>query len=120
MAGGGYRIVTELYLPDGGDSASLVAWPAQMTMEWTLPDNDPSVHLQFQWFGKPANRLLEALWLSLVPLITDTDGWRLDKEDQSVAPRDVVSHGWAQPARGHARGVLSNVSLVLAEPDKGL
>ena len=90
---GGYRIVTELHLPDAGESAGLVAWPERMTMEWTLPDDDPSVHLQFQWFGKPANRLPEALWLSFVPVITDTDGWRLDKADQPVAPRDVVSHG---------------------------
>ena len=90
---GGYRIVTELHLPGAGDAAGLVAWPARMTMEWTLPDDDPSVHLQFQWFGKPASRLPEALWLSFVPPVTDAGGWRLDKADQPVAPRDVVSRG---------------------------
>jgi hypothetical protein len=62
-------------------------------MELTLPDADPSVHLQFQWFGKAPNRLPEALWLSFAPVAPDVGGWRLEKVGQPVAPQDVVSHG---------------------------
>ncbi len=89
----GYRIVTYLHMPEPGDAAGLVAWPKQMTMEWTLPDNDPSVHLQFQWFGKAANRLPEAMWLSFMPIAPDTTAWRLDKSGEPVAPQEIVSRG---------------------------
>lgn len=89
----GYRIVTDLHLPEAGASAGLVAWPERLVMEMTLPDDDPAVFLELQWFGKAASRLPEAMWLSFQPVAPDTDGWRLDKIDQPVDPRDVVSHG---------------------------
>ncbi len=100
----GYRVVTELHMPDAGAAAELVAWPEQITMEWTLPDNNPSAHLQLQWFGKAANRLPEAMWLSFAPVAPDMDGWRLDKSGQPVAPQDVVSHG-ARSLHAVTRGV---------------
>ncbi len=89
----GVRLVSELAMPEAGDAAPFVAWPRQMVMELTLPDDDPAVHLQFQWFGKEANRLPEALWLSFQPVAANTDGWRLDKAGQPVNPLDVVSRG---------------------------
>jgi hypothetical protein len=89
----GWRIVAELAMPEAGEAAPFVAWPHQMTMELTLPDDDPAVHLQLQWFGKTANRLPEALWLSFQPLAANGDGWRLDKAGQPVNPHDVVSRG---------------------------
>ena len=88
----GHRIVTELSMQKSGNSA-LTAWPEQMMLEMTLPDDDAVVHLDFQWFGKAANRLPEALWLSFQPAAPVADGWRLDKSGHAVAPHDVVSRG---------------------------
>ena len=89
----GWRIVSTLEMPPAGESAPFVAWPRQIVMELTLPDDDPAVYLQFQWFGKTANRLPEALWLSFQPLAANADGWRLDKAGQPINPHDVVSRG---------------------------
>jgi len=86
----GHRVVTELHMPK---NTPLTAWPGQMTMELILPDAEPVVQLEFQWFGKAANRLPEALWLSFQPLAPDVSGWRLDKSGQAVAPQEVISRG---------------------------
>jgi len=88
----GHRIVTEMFLPEVR-SVALTAWPQRLTLEMTLPDDDPAVHLDFQWLGKAANRLPEALWLSFQPVAPVMEGWRLDKSGHPVAPRDVVSGG---------------------------
>ncbi len=89
----GERVVSTFTMPDPGASAPDVAWPERLTMTLTLPDDDPAMHLNLQWFGKAANRLPEALWLSFVPLAEAPDGWRFDKSGQAVNPRDVVSKG---------------------------
>lgn len=88
----GHRIVTEMFLPEPCSDA-LTAWPQRLTLEMTLLDDDPAVHLDFQWFGKAANRLPEALWLSFQPAAPVVEGWRLDKCGHPVAPRDVISGG---------------------------
>ena len=79
------------------DSDSLqsgrVAWPHKMYLEILLLDAQPTIEINFSWYGKPANRLPEALWLTFQPYGTTTQGWALDKLGQSVSPTDIVPGG---------------------------
>jgi len=62
-------------------------------MEIRLPAAEPAVHITFQCFNKPANRLAEAMWLSFSPDAPDGEGWLLDKVDRPVSPHDVIADG---------------------------
>jgi len=70
-----------------------VAWPSRMYLELLLPEREPAVHIAFSWFGKAANRLPEALWLSFIPDAPDPRAWMLEKVDRPVSPFDVVAGG---------------------------
>lgn len=99
----GTRIVTALHLPDAGAAAPYVAWPEHLWLTLTLPDDTPEVQMDFQWFGKAANRLPESLWLSFSPVAPDPEGWRLDKAGRAINPREVVRNG-GRGQHGVARG----------------
>ena len=64
-----------------------------MYLELALPDAEPVVELRFSWFGKAANRMPEALWLSFQPSAADSRAWRLGKSGGLVSPFDVVTGG---------------------------
>ena len=64
-----------------------------MYLEVDLPDADPSVEIRFSWFGKTANRMPEALWLSFQPAVANPRGWTLGKSGGPVSPFDVVTGG---------------------------
>ena len=91
---GGQRVVALLHIADSeAERSGLVAWPQNMYLEALLPDAEPAVHLNFLWFGKAANRLPEAMWLSFIPQAPDPQGWMLEKVDRPVSPFDVVRGG---------------------------
>ena len=58
--------------------------------ELTLPDAEPIVEISFSWFGKPANRMPEALWLTFQPAFSDP----LARPQRTFRPkrRDVFRH----------------------------
>jgi Domain of unknown function (DUF5054) len=90
----GHRILAQLEIYDGKvEKPATVAWPQKMFLELTLPDAEPVVEIAFSWFGKAANRMPEALWLSFQPVTSDARGWLLDKSGGSVSPFDVVTGG---------------------------
>jgi Domain of unknown function (DUF5054) len=90
----GYRVVTQLKIADGANERSgLVAWPQNMYLEVLLPDHEPLVHVNFSWFGKKANRLPEALWLTFQPNTPEMRNWKLEKVDRAISPFDVVRGG---------------------------
>jgi hypothetical protein len=62
-------------------------------LEFIQPDSAPVLLLNLSWFGKPANRLPEAAWLSFRANLPDPRGWTLDKVDRPVSPLDVVAGG---------------------------
>jgi hypothetical protein len=97
MQGGsasGHRILAQLTIDDAESQKSgRVAWPQRMYLELNLPDAEPAVEIGFFWFGKAANRMPEALWLSFSPAASDPHGWLLDKSGGSVSPFDVVTGG---------------------------
>jgi len=90
----GHRILARLKIEDAeGEKSGRTAWPEKMYLELHLPDAEPAVEIRFSWFGKTANRMPEALWLSFQPLASDTRGWLLDKAGSSISPFDVVTGG---------------------------
>jgi hypothetical protein len=91
---GEHRILAHLMIDDAAaDKAGRVAWPKKMYLELTLPDAEPIVDIAFSWFGKAANRMPEALWLSFQPPAADPHGWLLDKSGGAISPLDVVTGG---------------------------
>ncbi|MGA2610867.1 MAG: DUF5054 domain-containing protein [Terriglobia bacterium] len=90
----GHRIVAQLQIADTeAERSGLVAWPQKMYLELLLADAEPAVQVNFLWFGKSANRLPEAMWLSFLPQMPDPQGWMLEKVDRLVSPFDVVRGG---------------------------
>jgi Domain of unknown function (DUF5054) len=91
---GGHRIVAQLAIDDAqAAKAGVTAWPKKMYLELLLPDAEPVVEVRFSWFGKAANRMPEALWLSFQPAVSDPRGWTLDKSGGAVSPFEVVTGG---------------------------
>ncbi len=90
----GHRILAHLEIHDGeAQKSGRTAWPQKMYLELLLPDAEPVVEIRFSWFGKAANRMPEALWLSFQPAVSDDRGWLLDKSGSSISPFDVVTGG---------------------------
>jgi Domain of unknown function (DUF5054) len=91
---GGHRILAHLRIDDSAAVKSgVTAWPEKMYLEIDLPDAEPVVDLRFSWFGKAANRMPEALWLSFQPAASDPHRWQLNKSGSDVSPFDVVAGG---------------------------
>jgi hypothetical protein len=87
----GERILVELALP--AEATERYGCPARATLEIELPDDEPAIYFDLQWFEKPASRLPEALWLSFMPCDTVAKGWALEKMGQKIAPLEVVRDG---------------------------
>jgi hypothetical protein len=88
----GYHVFLDLAMPE--ECSTVYGCPRRLTTELVLPHAEPRVHLIAQWFGKPASRLPEALWLSFNPASTFAQGdWRLDKMGQLISPLEVVRNG---------------------------
>lgn len=90
----GQRIVARLEVRDAAaEKSGTVAWPRTMYLALFLPDGEPTVEIDFSWFGKPANRMPEALWLSFQPVALEQRGWTLHKSGSRISPLDVVAGG---------------------------
>ncbi|MFQ3565814.1 MAG: DUF5054 domain-containing protein [Aggregatilineales bacterium] len=76
--------------------------PMHFELRYALPLQERRIEIDLQWFGKIAQRLPEAYWLSFVPRLAHPQRWRLEKLGRLIDPCDVVSCG----ARGlHAVGL---------------
>ncbi|MGH9543587.1 MAG: DUF5054 domain-containing protein [Terriglobales bacterium] len=90
----GHRLLASLEIRDQEALRSgRASFPKKMYLELLLPDAEPALHLNFYWFGKPATRLPEALWLTFNPIVPDQRGWTMDKAGEQVSPFDVVAAG---------------------------
>lgn len=90
----GHRVTAAMQVPAAeGSIVDLTSWPERMSLEIWLPNDEPAVHITFQCFGKRANRLPEAMWLSFSPDAPDTNGWTFEKIDQLISPLDVIANG---------------------------
>jgi hypothetical protein len=90
----GQRVFARLEIHDSeAGKTGAVAWPETMYVSLSLPDAEPAVDIDFSWFGKKANRMPEALWLTFQPLTREAHGWTLDKSGSRVSPFEVVTGG---------------------------
>lgn len=86
------RVLVQLDL--GSQAADAVtAWPQKVFLQIDFPYDAPILNLDLSWFGKRANRMPEAFWLTFQPEVGEQDKWRLSKLEQTVSPFDVVSGG---------------------------
>lgn len=92
--------VTAVVQPDAARLIFTLAWPdaarqfgapAAAYLDYTL--TAASLDLTYSWFGKPANRIAEAFWLTFQPRTGDTADWRFEKIGRLIDPTDVVSRG---------------------------
>jgi hypothetical protein len=89
-----HRIVIQTQFADEEALRSgRAAFPRKVWMELRLPKTRMEMDINVSWFGKPATRLPEALWLSFNPIVADPKGWRLEKSGEPVDPFDVVASG---------------------------
>ena len=88
------RVLAQLKI-DGerGEQSGLTAWPSSMYLEVLLPKSEPVVDVNFYCFGKIANRLPEALWLTFRPDAPQPNSWMLEKSDRRVSPFAIVRGG---------------------------
>ncbi len=101
-----HRMVAHLEIDNGGHPAPAVtAWPAGLFLELILPKASPLLHCNLTWFGKRANRLPEAMWLTFNPATLQAQNWVLSKLEAAVSPMDVISGG-----NRHMHAVLGPIS----------
>ena len=86
------KLIAQLGI-DGPANDDSTAYPRELWLTFALPEREATVEVTFAWFGKDANRLPEALWLTFQPIAPVKDGWVLNKVEQAVSPLDVVPGG---------------------------
>lgn len=90
----GPRLSAQLKIDDQESTRSgRAAFPEKLYLELWLPESEPVVHLNFCWFNKHATRMPEAMWLTFHPIVTDPNGWLLEKCGQPLSSTDVVLGG---------------------------
>lgn len=90
----GHHLLAQLNIHDPESLASgRAAFPQTMFLELTFPHDEPEVHIASSWFGKPATRMPEAIWLTFRPSVPNPNGWTMDKSGETVSPLDVVVAG---------------------------
>ncbi len=86
------RVLVQLDLGEQAPDA-VTAWPETVFLQIEFPHNAPVLNMDLSWFGKRANRMPEALWLTIQPEVAEQQRWQLSKLEQAVSPFDVVSGG---------------------------
>jgi hypothetical protein len=90
----GHRLLARMKIDDAAaEKSGVVAWPEKIYLELLFPKNEPVMKVAFYCFGKVANRLPEAMWLTFQPDAPEAKGWMLEKSDYAVDPLAVVSGG---------------------------
>lgn len=88
------RLLAELAIEDtAAGNLGLTAWPSAIYMELRFPRNEAAIDITVSTFGKVANRMPEAMWLSFVPEHSSDAEWVLDKVGEPVPADDVVPGG---------------------------
>lgn len=86
-------LVSMRFKDEAAFSSGRAAYPRHAFVELVLPHAEPAIHLTLSWFGKPATRMPEALWLTFNPSVEDVKGWKLEKSGEWIAPFDVAASG---------------------------
>jgi hypothetical protein len=90
----GYRaLIHSRFQDDEASRSGRAAFPGDVYVELLFANGAPNIHLDISWFGKPATRMPEALWLTFNPIAEDVKGWKLDKCGDWISPFEVVASG---------------------------
>lgn len=87
-------LVVTVVLPE--EARTVSGAPPVVTLhlsDVTLDDGPATLAIDLRWADKPANRLPEATWLGVRPVVADPTAMVLDKLGQDVDPLDVVAGG---------------------------
>ena len=89
-----HRVLVKLTIKDDEAFRSgRAAFPRAVFVEMVLPKAEARIDLTLTWFGKPATRMPEALWLTFNPIAEDPKSWMLEKTGEAISPFDVVTSG---------------------------
>jgi hypothetical protein len=90
----GHRVLIALaFKDDEAFNSGRAAFPRKVFLELELPKDEAVIRIAVSWFGKPATRMPEALWLTFNPHVGDARSWSLDKSGEAISPFDVVASG---------------------------
>lgn len=73
--------------------SGMASFPRCFYLEISLPDAEATISMTVSWFGKPATRLPESLWLSFNPQTSADAQWTFEKCSEPISPDDVVAGG---------------------------
>lgn len=85
------QMLLEMEMPEEGWTR--YGCPRQVWINYLFPEAEPTVHINVQWFDKPACRLPEAIWFSFIPKIPHPSLWRLEKMGELISPLEVIRDG---------------------------
>lgn len=87
-------LVVVVRMPEAARTVSGSPPEVVLVLSDTTPPEGPStLGVELRWEDKPANRLPEATWLGVRPVVADPGAMVLDKLGQDVSPLDVVASG---------------------------
>ncbi len=87
-------LLVSLVLPEPARELSGAPPVVTLHLSDVSPAGGPStLGIDLRWDDKPANRLPEATWLGVRPVVDDPDAMVLDKLGQDLSPLDVVVGG---------------------------
>lgn len=85
------RYVMRLRLP--AEAAERYGAPRELELAYDFPHRESALDVTLQWFGKEANRLPEACWLSCGLAVDNPNLWMMNKLGRAVSPLQVVKDG---------------------------
>ncbi len=86
--------------------------PESFEVRYEFPDDAPALRISVRWFGKPANRMPEAIFADFHTNFQTGDDWKLNKMETWIDPLDVVKGG-----NNSMHAVSGQNSLVIANRD---
>ncbi len=88
--------------------------PRDIYQIYRFPLQESSIHIELQWFNKPACRMPEAFWFGFSPTMPAGAEWKIEKLGKWLSPLEVVENGnhhlhavGAGVELRHAAGALS-------------
>ena len=77
------------------DKEALVAYgaPRDVFQIYRFSLREPKIHVELQWFNKPACRMPEAFWFGFSPLQPANSAWKIEKLGKFISPLEVVENG---------------------------
>ena len=86
-------------------------------IQYVLTFEGNRINLDFAWFGKDKNRMAEAMWLILSPIVKEPLSWKIEKLGQLISPFNHVARGGVQD---YTSGIVKNEDIQMSFPNGGL